>query len=124
MRKTTEIIRGLREDRDLSQKDIANIIGTTQQQYSKYERDNAELPVKALLDLSDFYKVSTDYLLCKAEFSGKMSDLDKLLTNNPKIAQLLSDIQTLSNDSQKAIFEYVRLQILKEKADIGTKENK
>ncbi|WP_293009472.1 MULTISPECIES: helix-turn-helix domain-containing protein [unclassified Oscillibacter] len=41
MRTTLEILRGLREERDLKQSDIASLIGTTQQQYSKYKMGGA-----------------------------------------------------------------------------------
>ena len=117
MRTCSEIIRGLRDDRDLNQTDIAIIIGITQQQYSKYETGTAELSVKALTDLSNFYKVSTDYLLGRTDFSGSLPDLDKFLKSNSEIAQMISDMQTLSSVSKKAIYEYVRLQMLKEKID-------
>ena len=63
MRTFCEIIRGLREDRDLKQSDVAAILGTSQQYYSKYETGKYEMPVRCILILADFYGVSTDYLL-------------------------------------------------------------
>lgn len=63
MRTFCEIIRGLREDRDLKQSDVAAILGTSQQYYSKYETGKYEMPVRHILILADFYGVSTDYLL-------------------------------------------------------------
>ena len=63
MKELTEVLRGLREDKDLKQSDIADIIKATQQQYSKYETGESELPTKALVILADFYGVSTDYIL-------------------------------------------------------------
>ncbi len=56
-------IRDLREDRDLTQAEVARLLCTTQQQYSKYEQGIQEIPVHHLLTLADFYRVSTDYLL-------------------------------------------------------------
>ena len=56
-------IRDLREDRDLTQAEIARLLCTTQQQYAKYEKGIQEIPVRHLLTLTDFYQVSTDYLL-------------------------------------------------------------
>ena len=58
-----EIIRELREDRDLKQKDISNILGTTQQVYSRYENGINEIPVRHIITLCKFYHVSADYLL-------------------------------------------------------------
>ena len=53
----------LREDMDLTQNDIAKILNTTQQQYSKYEIGIRLIPIDKLNKLADFYKTSTDYIL-------------------------------------------------------------
>ncbi len=58
-----ERLRDLREDRDMKQKEIADILGTTQQVYSRYENGINELPIHHLIVLSEFYNVSTDYIL-------------------------------------------------------------
>ena len=63
MKKYYEILRDLREDKDLHQKDIAGILETTQQVYSRYENGINELPLHHLITLSKFYNVSTDYIL-------------------------------------------------------------
>ena len=56
-------IRDLREDRDLSQAEIAKVIKTTQQQYSKIEMGKSDIPSEKLILLARFYNVSTDYIL-------------------------------------------------------------
>lgn len=56
-------IRDLREDCDLSQAEIAAVIKTTQQQYSKIELGKADISGEKLILLSKFYRVSTDYIL-------------------------------------------------------------
>lgn len=56
-------LRDLREDADKTQAEIAALLQTTQQQYSKYEKGIQEIPVHHLITLADFYKVSVDYLL-------------------------------------------------------------
>lgn len=55
-------IRDLREDHDLSQKQIAALLGTTQQYYSEYERGIREIPLHCFIRLAAFYGVSLDYL--------------------------------------------------------------
>ena len=60
-------LRDLREDRDMTQEDIARILGTSQTMYARYERGASELPIRHLLALADFYKVSTDYILCRGD---------------------------------------------------------
>lgn len=56
-------IRDLREDRDLSQSEIAKIIKTTQQQYSKIETGKSDICGEKIIRLAEFYNVSADYLL-------------------------------------------------------------
>ena len=56
-------IKDLREDRDLTQKDIAKHLVCDQSLYSKYERQERPLPLDLADKLADFYGVSVDYLL-------------------------------------------------------------
>ena len=63
MKECYEIIRSLREDRDLTQSDIAKLLGTTQQVYSRYEKGINEIPIRHIITLCKFYNVSADYVL-------------------------------------------------------------
>ncbi len=63
MKTYVERIKELREDRDLKQKDIADLLKTTQQVYSRYENGANEIPIRHIVALSRFYKVSCDYIL-------------------------------------------------------------
>ena len=56
-------IRDLREDSDKTQAEIAEILGTSQTMYARYERGANELPLHHLLRLCDYYNVSADYIL-------------------------------------------------------------
>lgn len=56
-------IRDLRNDRDLTQKQIAEILGMSQTGYSKYETGENDIPTHVLIALAKFYDVSVDYLL-------------------------------------------------------------
>lgn len=58
-----ERIRDLREDHDLTQKDLARLLHCTQACYSNYETGKRDIPTEVLRTLADFYLVSTDYLL-------------------------------------------------------------
>lgn len=62
-----ERIRELREDHDLTQAQIAKLLGTTQQVYSRYEQGINELPIRHLLTLCAFYGVSADYVLGRTD---------------------------------------------------------
>ena len=63
MKAYCELLRELREGRDLKQSDIAMVLNTTQQVYSRYETGINELPLRHLVTLCRFYHVSADYLL-------------------------------------------------------------
>ena len=56
-------LRKLRTDQGLTQMQIADILNTTQQQYSKYEHEIQEIPVRHIITLCRFYRVSADWLL-------------------------------------------------------------
>ncbi|HCU56358.1 MAG TPA: transcriptional regulator [Clostridiales bacterium] len=64
-------IRDLREDKDLKQKDLAEILHCSQQVYSNYELGQRDIPTTILIALSDYYNTSVDYILG--------------ITNNPQI---------------------------------------
>ena len=63
-------LRDLREDHDMSQRQLAAILGITQPQYCLYEQGYRDIPTDILIRLADLYDTSTDYLLGR--------------TNNPK----------------------------------------
>ena len=63
MKSITEIIRGLREDHDLTQAQVAEILGTSQTMYARYERGANEMPIRHLITLCQYYNVSADYIL-------------------------------------------------------------
>ena len=60
-------IRDLREDRDLTQTQIARVLGMSQTGYSKYETGENDIPTQVLIKLADFYQTSTDYLLGRTD---------------------------------------------------------
>jgi len=63
-------LRDLREDRDLYQKDIAEVLDISQTVYSRYERGFQTIPVVHLMALADFYHTSTDYILGRTNISN------------------------------------------------------
>ncbi len=67
MRTFQEKLRGLREDHDLTQQKLAEILGTSQTMYARYERGANEMPLRHLITLCQFYNISADYLLGLSE---------------------------------------------------------
>lgn len=63
-----ENLRVIREDRGYTQKQVAAVLGTTQQYYSDYENGKREIPIRIYITLSKFYNVSIDYLAGQEEY--------------------------------------------------------
>ena len=63
MNKYIKRIRDLREDHDKTQQEIADVLGTSQTMYARYERGANELPLRHLITLCKYYGVSADYIL-------------------------------------------------------------
>lgn len=64
-------IRDLREDKDLTQKQMAEILNCSQQVYSNYELGQRDIPTETLVRLALFHKVTTDYILGIEDITGK-----------------------------------------------------
>ncbi|MGY3777872.1 helix-turn-helix domain-containing protein [Isobaculum melis] len=66
-------IRGLREDLDLNQGQLAKLLNISQTTYSRYETGNLDIPSQSLIKLAQYYSTSVDYLLnltdCKEPYS-------------------------------------------------------
>lgn len=56
-------LKALREDLDIPQKEIADYLNIKQNTYSQYENGQRQLPIDALKKLSEYFNVSTDYIL-------------------------------------------------------------
>ena len=73
--KYTDRIRALREDKDLTQTDVANLLNIGQKTYSDYELGKTRIPLDSMLVLAKYYNVSMDYLSgasdIKAAYPGK-----------------------------------------------------
>ena len=60
-------IRDLREDKDLTQTQMGEILSCSQRVYSNYERGDIDIPTVTLMKLADFYQVSVDYILDRTD---------------------------------------------------------
>ena len=56
-------IRDLREDKDLSQREMGEILSCSQRVYSNYERGELDIPTEILIKLAKFHNTTTDYIL-------------------------------------------------------------
>ena len=99
------VLKDLRIDRDLSQEDIASILGYTKQNYSQIESGRILLSIKDLVALANFYNVNTDYILGLND--NKESSTKKYIYNKGFIAEKLKECRVVRDISQKYISDTI-----------------
>jgi transcriptional regulator with XRE-family HTH domain len=112
MKLLNNVIRDLREDNDLKQSEIAKILNISQQQYSRYESGDSVLSPWAIVKLADYYKISVDYLMGRTACTFGVSGLNKKVTAEYSVGNLISDVLSLSQIKRKFVIDYLRLQKL------------
>lgn len=111
-----EILRDMREDRDMTQRDVAEKLGVSTQQYSQYENGVNEIPLHRFAKLIEIFDVSADYLLGRTQRPENKSFRNVQVTKDCSCAALLNAVLSLSEEDREAAVEYVRLLRLKERA--------
>lgn len=98
-------LKELREERELTQKELAQSIGVAQSNVSRWEKDEMEPSAEIVVKLADFFQVSADYLL------GRSDDLGAPVAPRTEISreeqQLLKDFRTLSRHSRDLILDMI-----------------
>ena len=109
MKTSADILRELREDRDLNQKELGKIVGASQQQYSCYETGVSELPIRTLHTLADYYGISSDYILGRTQCMQGIDVLNQEVIPNHTAGQVLSDLLTLDKEGRMFVLECLSL---------------
>lgn len=100
--KFSDNLRLLRTKHRLSQKEIGDIVGVTSQAVSKWENDIAEPDNDSLLKLSNYFNVSTDYLL------GKSNEENQSIRYDDELEKVLfSKAKDLTDDEKKTIINVI-----------------
>ena len=113
---TADRLRELRVDRDMTQREVGEVLGIPQQQYSQYETGQIDLPLRYLRKIIDLFDVSADYLLGRTQRPENKSFRNVQVTKDCSCAALLNAVLSLSEEDREAAVEYVRLLRLKERA--------
>ena len=95
-----ERLKNLREDKDLTQKQLADILFMQLTQYRRYETGERELPLELAIVLAKFYNVPIDYI---AGISNKITHSEKGLTADEK--QLLQNYRNISAPDKKKLLD-------------------
>ena len=95
----------------MKQAEIAALLGTSQQYYSKYETGKYEMPVHYIVVLADFYGVSVDYLLGRTACRIKLEDYRKPIVAEYTADRMLADFLTLDRKGRQSVRDYIELQL-------------
>ena len=95
-----ERIKNLREDKDLTQKQLADALFMQLTQYRRYETGEREIPLELAISLSEFYNVPIDYI---AGISDKINISDTALTAEE--VTLLNNFRKLQRNDKKRLIE-------------------
>ena len=108
MKELRRIIRDLREDNDIKQKTIAEYLGVSQQTYSNYENGHRDIPIWAVVKLSKYYQVSTDYLLgADSGYLGN-TNLNGKYLGDVTMHDVVYDLQKLNAKDRRDLLKYIR----------------
>lgn len=110
-------LRDLREDKDLKQENIAEVIKISLRQYGLYERGKADIPLEKALILAEFYGVSLDYI------AGRTNDKKGLTKNSipEDEARILKKLQKLSDIDKGKIEGRIDLMIEQDEEEASIK---
>ena len=98
MAKFGELLSELRKDRNMTQRDLAQVLYVTTGTISNYE-NGAHFPdVEKLIDISEFFGVTTDYLLGRTSYSYSLDVLNKQLANGMSVGELVDMVANMNEE--------------------------
>jgi len=92
----------LRNQKKLSQKQLAEIIGVSQQSINKYENHNIEPDINTLIQLANYFSTSVDYLIGNTEITNIIESVEPFNLNDDE-ADLINKYRLLDKDEKKAV---------------------
>lgn len=103
MSKLGEILAELRRDKGLRQRDLAELLHVTPGTISNYEK-NVHLPdVEKLIDLANYFHVTTDYLLGRCESNLSVDVFHEIVAEKKTIGELIQELRQLPEDRKEAL---------------------
>ncbi len=109
-----KVISELRAEKGVYQKELADYLNVSIGTISNYEQGIHNPDFDTLVRLADFYDVSVDYMLGRTEIRACAKDLERPLTDNYTVADLLNTTLQLDSSSARSLMEYMDLLRLKQ----------
>ncbi len=107
----SERLKSLRKEKDLTQRELANILNISNGTIAMYETNKRQPDNETLTILADFFNVSTDYLLARTNIrnndSSSINEQFEELLNDPSLIVTLKDIQSLPARDKQDILDYI-----------------
>ncbi|MBP3421500.1 MAG: helix-turn-helix transcriptional regulator [Lachnospiraceae bacterium] len=100
------ILLNLRENHNLKQKDVANMLGISQQTYSNYELGKRELPLHHMIPLAEFYNISLDELF-ELKIRSDREKSSEEFANGVTMKHLIYDLTLLSPSQKSELLAYL-----------------
>ncbi|MCC8161734.1 MAG: helix-turn-helix domain-containing protein [Lachnospiraceae bacterium] len=101
-------IRELREERGMNQDTLAGFVGVSQQKISRVERNTENLGIDLLIEISDYFHVTTDYLLCLSEERHGSAQEARLRYKMEEYQELIDNYESLNRDSRRLVLKLMR----------------
>lgn len=101
-------LRKLREEKKVTQKQLADVIGVSQQSINKYENHNIEPDLQTLMHLADYFNTSVDYLIGYSDLRHRIEAVTPYDLNEQE-AEIIELYRKLSPEQKQSIFTTIRL---------------
>ncbi len=103
----SERLKTLREREGITQEQLAQVLCTTQQIYSRYETAKADLPLHHLYTLTQYYNVSSDYILGNISYPKLPPELSERFIQHITAGDFLCRVSSFSRKSKRRLIDYV-----------------
>ena len=102
-----ERLKILREREEITQKQLAQLLCITQQTYSRYETAKADLPLHHLCTLTQYYNVSSDYILGNISHPKAPPELSERFIQHITVRDFICRVSSFSRKSKRRLIDYV-----------------
>lgn len=100
-------LKNLRESRNMKQNEVAEYLGISQQNYSRYENRKRDLPIRYLDPLSKLYHVSTDYILGLSVNKNDLHTMMQSANHMKPTSDLMEEMATLNPENMMLLSAYI-----------------
>lgn len=108
-----KLLANLRKEKGILQKEVATYLNMTVATVSNYEK-GVHLPdLNTLIMLADFFDVSTDYLLQRTDYKSSIDSLNRQLSGDYTVSDLVSTVVELDAHNMEALLDYYELLMLR-----------